>query len=140
MGKIAVARLSKTSDQHNWEFINLAVTQLTFDPGTFRFVAWTLDGDIDVRFGAPFLFGEGPDAPSFDPIDTQSLSPVLSLVGCELAAATVLRSGALSVSPTNGKTLRIHPHPKFEAWESEGTGILSEFSYLCNPGGGSPWG
>jgi hypothetical protein len=140
MRKVAVARLSKAGDQHKWEFIDLAVTQLIFDPGPFRVVAWTLDGDIDVRFGAPFLFGEGPDAATFNPIDTQSLSPLLSLVGCELAAASVLRSGDLSVSLRNGTSLRVHPHPKLEAWESKGTGILSDFSYLCTPGGGSPWG
>jgi hypothetical protein len=136
-----IANLASTHDEHEWSFVDSAVTQLIVDPGGFRFVVWSLEGSIEVRVGVPFTLRAANQTSSIlDPECASDLAPTLDLLQVDLATIRVRRSGELRIDFANGAVLSVEPHPAYEAWEINGTGTMHELGYLCGPGGGSPWG
>jgi len=135
------AELRESFDQHEWQLRDVRVTQLILDPGSVRIVAWQLNGSADIRLGAPFVYAEADGRErEIDPEQTGQVAPLLSLVHRSIDLITVHRSGTLLLRFGDGSSIRIDPHPQFEAWEARGKGAFEELAYLCNPGGGSPWG
>jgi uncharacterized protein DUF6188 len=133
--------LHETTDQHDWELQDVAVTQLVVDPGALRIIAWHAEGSAEFRLGSVFSYTE-PDGleRKVDPDQTEQVSPLLALVSRPLDRVTVRRSGELRLAFGDGSSIQIDPDPRFEAWEARGDGAFEELSYLCGPGGGSPWG
>ena len=135
------ARLTEAQDEQIWELGGRDVTLLLIDRGGFRFHCWTLDGDLEVRFGTPFLFrlADGREV-EIDPEQPQAIAPLLDLIRTAVSQIAVRRAGELTVTFSDASSIRSRPHPAYEAWEINGAGELREIGYLCGPGGGSPWG
>jgi hypothetical protein len=119
----------------------LLITQVIVDPGSVRIVAWDIAGSLDIRLGSAFVYSE-PDGRerTMDPEHPEQLAPLLTVVNRSLERATILRTGALLLRLGDGSSIRCDPDAHFEAWEARGVGALEAAAYLCNPGGGSPWG
>ena len=130
----------RSNDQEQWLLGGRRVTQVIVDPASVRLQAWTLDGAVDVRLGAPFELELSTGRLQLDPEAPAQLGPILALISMPLHSLTAYRTGALLVQFAGVITLRVEPHPAFEAWEVCGSGEFSELSYLAAPGGGSPWG
>jgi hypothetical protein len=135
------ATLIQNADEHHWMLLDYRVTQLLIDPGSFRLQSWSLEGSVEIRFGAPFsLISARGGERRLDPEQTEALAPVLALLRRPLQSITVSRDGELAVEFSDGVSLRSAPHPRYEAWEVQGAGALEGMSYQCDVGGGSPWG
>jgi hypothetical protein len=134
------AEVSETPNEHRWTLQGHRITQLTVELGSFRLLTWTLEASAEVRLAAPFTFRE-PDAIEriVDPDEPEQISPLLSLVGRTMNLLVATRRGELMLAFGDGSSLRVPPHPRFEAWEVQGGGALEGMSYLCGPGGGPPW-
>jgi uncharacterized protein DUF6188 len=134
------AEVSETPNEHRWTLRGHRITQLTVDLGSFRLLTWTLEASAEVRLAVPFTFRE-PDAIEriIDPDEPERLSPLLSLLGRTIDVLVATRRGELMLAFGDGSSLRVLPHPRFEAWEVQGGGALEGMSYLCAPGGGPPW-
>ena len=135
------ATVDQSPDEHRWQFNGHRVTQLMIDLGSFRFQSWALDASAEVRCGVPFTFREvGGRSLTIDPEHPEQLAPLLTLLGRSIDTLRVHRSGELAVAFGDGSVLFVSPHPRFEAWEVRGGGALEGLDYLCDVGGGSPWG
>ena len=135
------AELTETAYEHRWTLRDFRVTQLHVDQGSFRLETWTLQGSLEIRFGAPFIYRE-PDGQErrIDLEEPEQLAPLLTVLGAYMTMIVVSRSGDLVVQFADSSELRVEPHPRFEAWELHGGGTLEGMSYFADPGGGSPWG
>ena len=134
------AQLIERDDEHHWVLLDHRVTQLVFDEGALALQTWSLDGSANVRLGAPFtLRSAGGGERSLDPADTEGMSPTLGLLRRELRSLTVTRAGVLAVGFRDGAEIIVTPHPRLEAWQVQGAGVLEGMSYRCPPGGGVPW-
>ena len=134
------ATLIESADEHHWMLLDYRVTQLVVDPGSFRFQSWSLEGSIEIRFGASFtLVSPRGGTRHLDPEQTEGLAPVLALLRRPLQSLTISRAGELSVEFADGTVLRCAPHPRHAAWEVQGAGALEGMAYACLVGGGSPW-
>jgi hypothetical protein len=89
----------------------------------------------------PFLYRE-PDGRelTIDPDRSETVVPLLGLLGRELRTIHVTRQGQLTAAFGDGSSLVVEPHPTYEAWEATGDGELEEMKYLCGSPGESPWG
>ena len=135
------ATLIQSTDEHHWVLLDYRVTQLVVDAGSFRLLSWSLEGSLEVRFGAPFtLVSARGGERRLDPEQTEGLAPVLALLRRPLQSVTITRDGTLSVEFGDGVVLRAEPDPRYEAWEVQGAGALEGMGYQCDVGGGSPWG
>ena len=134
------ATLIESTDEHHWMLLDYRVTQLLVDPGSFRLQSWSLEGSLEIRFGAPFtLVSARGGARRLDPEQTEGLAPVLGLLRRPLQSVTISRDGVLAVEFSDGVVLRAEPHPRHEAWEVQGAGTLEGMAYVCGVGGGKPW-
>ena len=135
------AKVERSSDQHEWTLRDYHVTQLLIDPTSFRFQIWTLQAAAEIRLGVPFEFTEVDGrGRTVDPSSPEQLSPLLTLTGRKVQRLVVTKLGELHIRFADGSAIRCAPHPQYEAWEVQSSGDLAEMSYLCDPGGGSPWG
>jgi hypothetical protein len=134
------AQLIESTDEHHWVLLDHKVTQVVVDLRSFRLQSWSLDGSTDIRCAAPsrLRLASGLERP-LDPNVPEGLTPLLGLVGRALRSLTVTRAGILVVTFSDGSTLETDPHPRANAWEVQGGGVLEGMSYVCAPGGGSPW-
>lgn len=133
-------QLIERDDEHHWVLLDHRVTQLLIDARSFRLQTWSLDGSAEIRLGAPFtLRTSGGAARILDPLDTEALGPALGLLRRELRSLTVTRSSVLTVEFGDGSAITARPHPRHDAWQVEGAGVLEGMSYRCTVGGGSPW-
>ncbi len=78
-----------------------------------------------------YLQHEG-DVISIMPSDTASIAPILPLFNSSVDVIEIRAGGHLTVGFTDGHSLNIDPHPKYEAWQLAGTG---NFLFVCEPGG-----
>jgi hypothetical protein len=123
-----------------WELDGRDVTLLLID-FDFRFHCWTLEGDLQARFGTPFTFAAADGREwKVDPEHPRTVAPLLDIAHAHVAEIRVRRDGRVSIAFTDGAAIRSEPHPSYEAWEIGGVGDLAAIGYLCGPGGGSPWG
>jgi hypothetical protein len=138
---VDTAIVDEQPDEHTWRLDGYRVTQLLVDASSFRFQSWALDGAVEIRCGAPFTFRDvdGREV-AIDPELPERLAPLLTLTGRGLATVRVRRSGELMMQFGDGSAIVVPPHERYEAWEIRGSGVLEKLSYLCNIGGGSPWG
>ena len=135
-----VATSQKSADRHLWTFSDSEITQLTIDPSSVRIACWSLDAELEVRLGSPFLFEDAEGIQSqIDPGEPHQLAPMLSLIGVSLSQLDIAREGAIKLRFGDGSQIRAQPDPAYEAWEVNGGGAFDPIGYLCMPGGGSPW-
>ncbi len=133
--------LKDTGGHHLWDLTGRRVTQLLLDPSSVRLQTWMPEGAAEVRIGVQFTLHTGAGIEHrLDPEQSEALSPVLPLLNRALRALVAFRSGELLVEFDDGASIRVQPHPEYEAWEANGEGELEGIAYLCSPGGGTPWG
>jgi hypothetical protein len=101
---------------------------------------WTLQRDLLVSFGVPFIFHDTSRDNLISPEKPAELSPLLFLMSQPVKRFAVSSEGHCILEFTSGLELRASPHEKYEAWQSVGTGNLETASFFCDIGGGSPWG
>jgi hypothetical protein len=103
------------------------VTQLRFD---FAFGIELCEDEprFSLRIGCPLTTTNGPVTASYDPEKSVQCGPLLALLHDRVHSAKATRTGRLEIVFTSGLTLRVDPHPQFEAWElvgSDGTRVIS---------------
>lgn len=129
------AQLIESDDEHHWVLLDHQVTQLLIDLRSFRLQTWSMDGSAEVRLEAPFRLRSGSGAErTLDPRTPEALAPALALLGLGLRSVTVTRAGTLTVAFGDGSTLEAVPHPRHEAWEVQGGGILEAMAYKSSDG------
>lgn len=98
------------------------------------------DGYLRVTINVPFTL-ETPSGPAVcDPEDISSITGALHILHKDARAFTVHASGRLETEFTEGLRLWVDKHDRYESWEAQGEGELSEISMLCSPHPGPPWG
>ncbi len=116
------------------------MTQLRLD-FHFHVHMWSLERDLLITFGTPFtLHSATGDVHAFDPEQSETLCPLLSLLHRAVTTFAASSKGECILRFEDDSELRGEPHEGYEAWESHGTGALEGASLLCGVGGGSPWG
>lgn len=134
------ASLIESPDEHHWVLLDHRVTELALDVQSLRLQSWSLDGSTALRLSAPFTLRQpGGATRTFDPLETATLGPVLSLLRRRLASLTVARTGELTVDFGDGLSLVVAPDRRVDAWELQGGGLLEGIVYRCPAGGGAPW-
>ena len=103
------------------------VTQLRFD---FAFGIELCEDEprFALRISEPFTTTNGSVTVSYDPEKSVQCGPLLALLQDHVHSATATMTGRLAIAFTSGLTLRVDPHPQFEAWElvgSDGTRVIS---------------
>ena len=71
---------------------------------------------------------------------TVAIMPLLPLLHQPAAELTVFRSGRLLIKFTNGAKIDVPRHEQYEAWQTFGTGNVTDISMECTPHPVSPWG
>ncbi len=132
--------MNESIEWREWDLQGLEVTQLCFDH-QLTMTMWSRERHLSIKFQTQISFcsADGCDTP-FDPEQTTTLSPLLSLLHCPLACFRASSDGHCEVFFQDGTRLSCAPDGQYEAWDSQGSGDLSSASLLCGPGGGSPWG
>jgi len=134
------ATLDDSPEQHLWKFSEHRITQLCIDPSACRLQTWSLNASLEIRIGVPFqlALADGSSR-DIDPEAHEQVAPLLTLMGRELLQLTVTRAGSLDVRFSDGTTLAVDSHPRYEAFEVIGAGALEGMQYHASRGGGSPW-
>ena len=90
-----------------------------------------------IALGGPFVFrsSDGTEYLLSAEEPWETLVPVLALRRAHVVAATVTRTGALTVRFDDGATLTAEPDPHYENWEINGPDALN---LVSPPGGGDP--
>lgn len=132
--------LIESSDEHHLVLLEHHVTQLAVDQRSLRIQSWSLDGSTEVRIAAPFTLRlPGGAVRTIDPVETQTLAPVLALLRRRLASLTMVRTGELTMEFGDGTELVVPPDRRVDAWELQGGGALEGLAYRCPVGGGMGW-
>jgi len=110
------------------------VTQLRID---FAFTL-VLEAWIHVRIETPFSYGAPGDARQFEPSDSRSLAPLLSLHQATVTAAEIRKDGRLTMAFADGTELVVPPDDHYEAFTVTGSlpPVRRGFSLTALPGGG----
>jgi Family of unknown function (DUF6188) len=124
-------QLTETKDGWHVQFDDAKLTFLHID---FRL---TLDitettGTISLILEQQFYLRQGENVASIIPSDTASIAPVLPLFNSSVDEIEIRAGGHLNVGFTDGHSLNIGPHPKYEAWQ---LGCTSDYLFVCEPGG-----
>ena len=132
--------LEERPDAHHWIFADHRVTQLVLDLSSLRLQTWTLQASAEIRLAVPFDLLEADGViRTIDPEEPEQIAPVLSIVGRGIETMTISRAGELRLTFSDGSTIVAKSHPRFEAWEVQGAGVLEGLQYLAVPGGGQSW-
>ena len=135
------ASLDQSPDRHRWTLKGHRVTQFCADLGSARLQSWSLQSSLEIRLAVPFALAHADGiVREVDPDEPERLAPLLSLLGREIVELVVTHTGALSVAFSDGTTISVESHPRYEAFEVQGGGELEGLAYLAGPGGGPPWG
>jgi hypothetical protein len=134
------ATLDDSPDQHLWTFSEHRITQLCIDPTACRLQTWSLNASLEIRIGVPFqlTLADGSSR-DIDPEAHEQVAPMLTLMSRELLQLTVTRGGSLDVRFSDGSTVSVESHPRYEAFEVIGAGSLEGMQYRASRVGGSPW-
>ena len=131
--------MEKHPQWREWDLSGLEVTQLRFD-FSFHIHLWSSGRSLLVVFGSPIVLrSDGAGALLLDPEQTETLSPLLSLLFRPAMAFRASSEGHCQLRFQDGYELSCAPDQQYEAWESHGTGDLADASLLCGPGGDPPW-
>lgn len=121
--------------RQTWDLSGLNVTQLRLDY-QFHVHMWSPERDLVVTFGTSFTFrAPTGESRAFDPEQTASLCPLLSLLHRPVAAFAISSESECVLRFEDGSELRGEPHESYEAWEAHGTGDLEGASMGCVVGG-----
>lgn len=134
------AELDQTPERHRWTLTGQRVTQLCVDATSARLHSWSLQASLDVRLSAPFTLRQADGGERLvDPRAPEQLAPLLTLVGRALESMTVEVEGRLTVALSDGTVVTAEAHPRLEAFDVRGGGVLEGLEYRTPPGGGAPW-
>ncbi len=92
----------------------------TVSVGPFASITANDPGKTTLVFWLPFLLHRFGQAVSIDPRNSESVAPLLALVGAEITDATTDRGGFLSVRFQDGSTVESEPSD-YEGWELKNT-------------------
>lgn len=131
------ATLIESPDEHHWVLLDHQVTQLVVDTRSFRIQTWSLEGSAEIRCSAPFTFRQASgNERSIDPMETETLSPLLALLRRRVESLTITREGELTVAFSGGSSIVVGaPRASSSAsrrsggWEVQGGGALEGMSY-----------
>jgi hypothetical protein len=133
--------LDESPERHDWTLSGHRITQLCVELAACRIQSWSLTDSLEIRLGAPFrLTLADATSRTIDPELPEQIAPLLSTVSLELSLLTVTQSGSLRIQISDGSTIEIDSHPRYEAFQISGGGSLEGIAYLAQRGGGSPWG
>lgn len=112
------------------------VTQLQFDHAlTLVVESW-----IVFRIEAAFSYGPDGAATQFEPSDTVSMAPLLSLHQATVTSAQIRKDGRLTLSFADGGRLTVLPDERYEAFTVSGSlpPVVTRrgFTFVARPGGG----
>jgi hypothetical protein len=112
------------------DLTNQRITRVCFDYG----VTLLTDAGYELRISTELMLTTGAADPlRIDPEASTTAAPLLTLLHDEVLATEIAPSGSLLLRFSAGRTLRVEPHPRYEAWTLAGRdGPLA----VCSPGGG----
>jgi hypothetical protein len=132
--------LTESPDAHHWELIGHRVTQLSVDASSVRLLSWSLHSSLEIRLAAPFtLLQADGERRSIDPVASEEVAPLLTLVGHGMHSLTVTRAGTLTLRFGEGTTVECAPSRRREAFQVQGGGALEGVAYAASSPGGVPW-
>ena len=132
--------LTESPDEHRWELTGHRVAQLSVDPSAVRLLSWSLHSSLDVRIAAPFVLLQADgERRGIDPVASEEVAPLLTLVGRGMRSLTVTREGALTLHFGEGTTIECAPSRRREAFQVQGGGALEGVAYVAGSPGGVPW-
>jgi hypothetical protein len=124
------ATLIESPDEHHWVLLDHKVTQIVVDASSFRVQTWSLEGSAEVRCSAPFTIRQASGAErTIDPMQTETLAPILALLRRRLESLTITRDGELTAAFSGGLSLVVSGGRRIAAWEVHGGGALEGMSY-----------
>lgn len=129
------ATLIESPDEHHWVLLDHQITQLVVDTSSFRLQTWSLEGSVDLRCSAPFVFRQSSGAErTIDPSESEALAPLLTLLRRRLESVTITRDGELTAAFSGGASLiaaaaRGAAARRSVGWELYGGGALEGMSY-----------
>ena len=129
------ATLIESPDEHHWVLLDHQVTQVAFDTGSFRVQTWSLEGSAEVRCSAQCAIRQPSGATRvIDPTETETLAPVLSLLGRRLESITITKEGELTAAFSGGVSMVVGRQGasgrRRAGWEVHGGGALEGMSYV----------
>ena len=132
------ATLEELPGEHRWTFAGHRVTQLVVELRSIRLLAWSLQASLELRVSAPFTLAHADGTERrVDPVASEQLGPLLTLVGRELRGLAVTRAGALRAEFGDGTSFDVHP--RRDAFEVQGGGALEGVHYVAGPDGAAAW-
>jgi hypothetical protein len=130
------ATLIESPDEHHWVLLDHQVTQLVIEASSFRLQTWSLDASAEIRCAAPFTLRQSSGAErTIDPAETETLTPVLSLLRRRLESVTITRDGELTATFSGGTSVVVAgkaaagSRRRGPRWEVQGGGALEGMSY-----------
>jgi hypothetical protein len=132
--------LTESPDVHRWELTGHRVTQLSVDSSSVRLLSWSLHASLDVRIAAPFVLVQADgERRAIDPVASEEVAPLLTLVGRGMGSLVVTRSGTLELGFGEGTTLECGPSRRRDAFQVQGGGALEGVAYAAGDHGTAPW-
>lgn len=97
-----------------------------------------ISGLVEIRIGTEFAMGSADGEVVYDPEDTASLGPLLTLHKAEVSSVTVSKAGVVRVEFVDGRMLRVEPHEQYESCAVNLNGPRGgrRYAYVVMPGGG----
>jgi hypothetical protein len=133
--------LTESPDEHRWELTGHRVTQLSVDASSVRLLSWSLHSSLDVRIAAPFVLLQADgERRGIDPVASEEVAPLLTLVGRGMRSLAVTRGGALTLHFGEGTTIECAPSRRRDAFQVQGGGALEGVVYAAASTGAAPWG
>jgi hypothetical protein len=128
------ATLIESPDEHHWVLLDHRVTQIVVDASSFRVQTWSLEGSAEIRCSAPFTLRQGSGHErTIDPVETETLAPILTLLRRRLESITITRDGELTAAFTGGMSIVVAQRTggarRAAAWEVQGGGALEGMNY-----------
>lgn len=132
--------LTESPDAHRWELAGHRVTQLSVDTGSVRLLSWSLHASLEVRLAAPFVLVHADgERRTIDPVASEEVAPLLTLVGRGMRSLVVTRGGALELGFGEGTTIECGPSRRRDAFQVQGAGALEGVAYAAGEHGAAPW-
>ena len=119
-----------------WSLDGLEVAQLCLDY-SLHIHLWTLKNGLSLTLSTPFTYSPGTGEPlTIDPEQKGAVIPALDILHEPAFTFRASSLGRCELHLEDGAFIASEAHPKYEAWESSGSGTL----LLSTIGPGSPWG
>ena len=123
--------MEKQESWREWDLVGLNVTQLRIDYA-FSVHLWSLERDLLIRFGVPFALRlTSGELVTLEPELPGGVALALSILHQPAASFQISSADRCVLRLADGVELSSEPHPKYEAWESWGSGDLEPASWIA---------